>query len=70
MSKIAYDLDGENPDAVIMYSRSFNIKRDYDRRIELAKKAVEINPNHAGANFDYALAITNLGDFEGGLGEH
>ncbi|MDG2474580.1 MAG: adenylate/guanylate cyclase domain-containing protein [Paracoccaceae bacterium] len=66
-AKIAYELDGENPDAVIVYSRSFNIKRDYNKRIELAKKAIELNPNHAGANFDYGLAITNLGDFEGAL---
>ena len=66
-AKIAYDLDGENPDAVIVYSRSFNIKRDYNKRIELAKKAIELNPNHAGANFDYGLAITNSGDFEGAL---
>ena len=66
-AKIAYELDGENPDAVIVYSRSFNIKKDYDKRIELAKKAIELNPNHAGANFDYGLAITNLGDFEGAL---
>jgi adenylate cyclase len=66
-AKIAYELDGENPDAVIVYGRSFNIKRDYDKRMELAKKAVELNPNHAGANFDYGLAITNSGDFKGAL---
>ena len=33
----------------------------------MAKKAIELNPNHAGANFDYGLAITNSGDFEGAL---
>ena len=67
MSQIAYDLDSENPDAIIAYSRSFNIKRDYDKRIELAKKAVEINPNHAAANYDYGLAITTIGDFQEAL---
>ena len=28
------------------------------------EKAVKINPNHAAANYDYGLALTNIKDFE------
>ena len=41
MANKAYNLDPNNPEAVIALSRSFNIKRDYDKRIELAERALE-----------------------------
>ena len=28
------------------------------------KKALEINPNHASANFEYGLSVTSFGEFE------
>ena len=28
------------------------------------KKALEINPNHADANFQYGISITSIGEFE------
>ena len=60
----AYDLDPDNPDAIIVLSRSFNLKKEYDKRLSLMEKAVRINPNHAAANYDYGLALTNIKDFE------
>lgn len=60
----AYDLDNNNPEAVVALSRSFNLKRDYEKRLQLAEKALQINPHHSGALFDYALAITSFGRFE------
>ena len=60
----AFDLDPDNPDAIIVLSRSFNLKKEYDKRLSLMEKAVKINPNHAAANYDYGLALTNTKDFE------
>ena len=60
----AYDLDPDNPDAIIVLSRSYNLKKEFDKRISLMEKAVNINPNHAAANFDYGLALTNIKEFE------
>ncbi len=60
----AYDLDPDNPDAIIVLSRSYNLKKEYDKRLSLMEKAVKINPNHAAANYDYGLALTNIKDFE------
>ena len=63
-AQTAFDLDPENPDAIIVLSRSHNLKKEYDKRISLMEKAVKINPNHAAANFDYGLALTNTKEFE------
>ena len=63
----AYDLDNNNPEAVVALSRSYNLRRDYEKRLELAEKALELNPHHSGALFDYALAITSFGRFEEAL---
>ena len=60
----AYDLDNNNPEAVVALSRSYNLKRNYEKRLELAEKALELNPHHSGALFDYALAITSFGRFD------
>jgi adenylate cyclase len=67
MANKAYNLDPNTPEAVIALSRSFNIKRDYDKRIELAERALELNPNHPACNHDYGLAITNIGRFDDAL---
>ena len=45
-----------NPEAVIALSRSYNIRRDYEKRVELAERALELNPNHPACNHDYGLA--------------
>ena len=60
----AFDLDPDNPDAIIVLSRSYNLKKDFDKRLSLMQKAVKINPNHAAAHYDYGLALTNIKDFQ------
>ena len=63
-AKKAFELDPKNPEALIILSVSENIKRNYDKRIELMKKALEINPNHAVANLEYGYSITSFGKYE------
>ncbi len=60
----AYFIDPNNPEAVSMYSRSFNIKKDYAQRLKYAKQALDLNPSHAGSNHDYGLALLNEKRFE------
>ena len=45
-------------------SLSYSIKKDYEKRLELAEKALEINPNHPRTNFQYGQALSNFGRFE------
>ena len=59
LAEKSYDLDRNNPEAVIAYSRSFNLKKDYVQRVKYAKEALDLNPSHAETNFDYGLAIIN-----------
>jgi len=60
----AYSLDPNNPEAVSMYSRSFNIKGNYPQRLKYAKQALDLNPSHAGSNNDYGWALCNEQRFE------
>jgi TolB-like protein len=60
----AYSIDPNNPDAVIMYSRSFNIKKSYTQRLLYAKKALDLNPSHPVSNNDYGWALCNEKRFE------
>ena len=60
----AYSLDPNNPDAVSMYSRSFNIKGNYPQRLKYAKQALDLNPSHAGSNNDFGWALCNEKRFE------
>ncbi len=60
----AYSLDPNNPEAVSMYSRSFNIKGNYPQRLKYAKQALDLNPSHAGSNNDYGWALCNEKHFE------
>ena len=60
----AFELDLKNPEALIVLSFLANIKQDLKQRIELMKKALEINPYHAVANFEYGLSLTSFGEFE------
>ena len=60
----AYSLDPNNPEAVSMYSRSFNIKGNYPQRLKYAKQALYLNPSHAGSNNDYGWALCNEKRFE------
>ena len=66
-SQKAYELDGSNPEALVMYSRSFNIKRDLVMRNEYAKKALDANPSHPDTNYDYGLSLCNDKKFEEAL---
>ena len=66
-SQKAYELDGSNPEALVMYSRSFNIKKDLTKRNEYAKKALEANPSHPDTNYDYGLSRCNDREFEEAL---
>ena len=43
------------------------VKRDYQKRLELAEKALELNPNHPRANFSYGQALSNFSRFEESL---
>lgn len=60
----AYSLDPNNPEAVSMYSRSFNLKGNYPQRLKYAKQALDLNPSHAGSNNDYGWALCNEKRFE------
>ena len=60
----AFELDPKNPEVLIILSFLANIKNDLKQRVELMKKALEINPYHAMANFEYGLSITSFGEFE------
>ena len=60
----AYSLDPNNPEAVSMYSRSFNIKGNFPQRLKYARQALDLNPRHAGSNKDYGWALCNEKRFE------
>ena len=60
----AYSIDPHNPEAVSMYSRSYNIKKDYPQRLKYAKQALDLNPSHAGSNHNYGLALLNEKRFD------
>ena len=60
----AYSIDPNNPEAVAMYSRSFNLKKDYPQRLKYARQALELNPSHDGSNNDYGWALCNEKRFE------
>ena len=60
----AYSLDPNNPEAVSMYSRSFNIKGNFPQRLKYARQALDLNPSHAGSNNDYGWALCNEKRFE------
>jgi adenylate cyclase len=60
----AYSIDPNNPEAVAMYSRSFNLKKDYPQRLKYARQALELNPSHDGSNNDYGWALCNEKRFD------
>ena len=60
----AYSIDPNNPEAVAMYSRSFNLKKDYPQRLKYARQALDLNPSHDGSNNDYGWALCNEKRFE------
>ena len=60
----SFQLDSENPEALIALSRSYNLKKDFENRIEYMKQALKINPNHADANYEYGLSLTTYKEFE------
>ena len=66
-SQKAYELDADNPEALVMYSRSYNIKKDLVQRNEYAKKALDANPSHPDTNYDYGLSLCNEQRFEEAL---
>ena len=60
----SFQLDSENPEALIALSRSYNLKKDFENRIEYMKLALKINPNHSDANYEYGLSLTTYKEFE------
>ena len=60
----AFSIDPNNPEAVAMYSRSFNLKKDYPQRLKYARQALDLNPSHDGSNNDYGWALCNEKRFE------
>ena len=67
LSQKAYDLDPNNPDALIVLSRSFNLRGDFEKRVEYAKLAHKLNPSNAAANLDLGMAVSSFGQFEDSL---
>ena len=60
----AYSINPNNPEAVVMYSRSFNLKKDYPQRLKYARQALDLNPSHDVSNNDYGWALCNEKRFE------
>ena len=60
----AHNLDPNNPEAVSCYSRSFNLRKDFNQRIKFAKQALDLNPSYAGCNYDYGIALCNEKRFD------
>mgnify|MGYP001181983816 CR=1 FL=1 len=50
-----------------MLSRSFNLRGDYEKRVEFAELALELNPSNSAANQDLAMAITSFGRYDEAL---
>lgn len=67
LSQKAYELDPNNPDALIVLSRSFNLRGDFEKRVEYAKLAHKLNPSNAAANLDLGMAVSSFGQFEDSL---
>jgi adenylate cyclase len=60
----AFELDPKNPEALSNLSFSYNIKRDFDQRLEMMKKALDINPSHAEVNHQYGRSLISFKEFE------
>jgi len=60
----AFELDPKNPEVLIILSFLANLKKDFKQRVEFMKKALNINPYHALANFEYGLSLTSFGEFQ------
>ncbi|MDA9930900.1 adenylate/guanylate cyclase domain-containing protein [Alphaproteobacteria bacterium] len=67
LAQKAYDINSSNPEAVIMLSRSFNLRGDYEKRVEFAQLAHELNPSNSAANNDLAMAVSSFGRFDESL---
>ena len=67
MAQKAVDLDPENPDAMSSLSMSYSIKKDLNKRLETAEKALGLNPSHPRSNFSYGQVLTNFGRNEEAL---
>jgi tetratricopeptide (TPR) repeat protein len=50
-----------------MLSRSFNLRGDYEKRVEFAQLAHELNPSNSAANNDLAMAVSSFGRFDESL---
>ena len=60
----AFELDPKNPEVLSNLSFSYNIKRDFHKRVELMKKALDINPSHAEINHQYGRSLLSFNEFE------
>lgn len=64
MAEKAYAMDAQSADAVYTLSYQYLVKRELTKAIELATKAIELNPNHAGATNGLGLLRRNNGELD------
>jgi TolB-like protein/Tfp pilus assembly protein PilF len=64
MAQQALAMDGESADALYTMSYQYLLKRQYTRAIELAGRAVEINPNYSAAINGLGLLKRNTGKID------
>ena len=63
-SEKAYLLDPDNPDAIMMKSLQFYLKKDPERFMELIQKALEVNPNHPRSLQMYSIGLLRQGKYD------
>ena len=60
----AYELDPNNPDAIISKGITFWLKGDFERLKETFEKALDINPNHPRSLQMYSMQLLRTGEYD------
>ena len=60
----AYELDPNNPDAIISKGITYWLKGDYERLKETFEKALDINPNHPRSLQMYSMQLLRTGEYD------
>ncbi len=63
-SEKGYELDPNNPDAVMFYGLRYYLTQDAERFEELIHKVLSINPNHPRSLMMYSLKLSREGEFD------
>jgi Predicted integral membrane protein len=64
MAQNAIAMDPQSADAIYTLSYQYLVKRELAKAIDLATKAIELNPNHAGATNGLGLLRRNNGEID------